>query len=68
MVTPRIPKKAKTGLSSRSVLERMSEIQMLDMIIPATMERLSLTSWRRAIRIQNPEFPPLPMAVFSNFP
>jgi transposase len=29
-------KKAATGLSSRSVLERMSEIQMLDVIIPAT--------------------------------
>lgn len=29
-------KKAATGLSSRSVLERMSEIQMLDVTIPAT--------------------------------
>lgn len=29
-------KKAATGLSSRSVLGRMSEIQMLDIIIPAT--------------------------------
>lgn len=29
-------KKAATGLSSRSVLGRMSEIQMLDVIIPAT--------------------------------
>ena len=29
-------KKAATGLSSRSVLERMSEIQMLDVKIPAT--------------------------------
>lgn len=29
-------KKAATGLSSRSVLERMGEIQMLDVIIPAT--------------------------------
>lgn len=32
-------KKAATGLSSRSVLERMSEIQMLDVIIPATEGR-----------------------------
>ena len=29
-------KKVPTGLSSRSVLERMSEIQMLDVTIPAT--------------------------------
>ncbi len=29
-------KKAATGLSSRAVLERMSEIQMLDVIIPTT--------------------------------
>ncbi len=29
-------KKAATGLSSRSVLERLSEIQMLDVTIPAT--------------------------------
>lgn len=29
-------KSAATGLSSRSVLERMSEIQMLDVTIPAT--------------------------------
>lgn len=29
-------KKAATGLSSRGVLERMSEIQMLDVTIPAT--------------------------------
>ena len=29
-------KKAATGLSSRSVLERLSEIQMLDVSIPAT--------------------------------
>jgi len=29
-------KKEATGLSSRSVLERMSEIQMLDVTIPAT--------------------------------
>jgi transposase len=32
----KINKKAATGLSSRSVLERMSEIQMLDVTIPAT--------------------------------
>ena len=32
-------KKAATGLSSRSVLERLSEIQMLDVSIPATDRR-----------------------------
>ncbi len=32
-------KKAATGLSSRGVLERMSEIQMLDVTIPATCGR-----------------------------
>ena len=32
-------KKVATGLSSRSVLERMSEIQMLDVTIPATDNR-----------------------------
>ena len=37
-------KKAATGLSSRSVLERMSEIQMLDVTIPATDARELLTA------------------------